>query len=234
VYFFWNLLHHSASHVVNILIHVIFGSAALLLGIGTLATAKGGSAHRRLGTLFLYCLGVVITTAGIGLLVFDFRAFLAVVTLLSVYDAFSGIRALKLRGRRPEPIDIAVSALALLSPAIFLTLMRRLHLPWSPVLTYAILSGIFAMSLYDLSRNFLPAKWLRKVWMQEHLVKMISAYVAISSAFAGTVFPMYMPWSAIIPSTVGYVLIALFLIQGPRRWAPSVPFRTQELSRQPT
>jgi hypothetical protein len=69
------------------------------------------------------------------------------------------------------------------------------------------------MSSYDL-----PNRWLQRTWMQEHLVKMISAYVAISSAFAGTVFPGFIPWSAIVPSSIGYILMIFFLLRGPAKW----------------
>jgi|ERR1700687_3242741 len=81
---------HTTPHLVNLAVHVVFGSAALLLGIAAIITAKGGPTHRRVGRWFLYSISVVLATALIGLLVFDFRAFLFVVTLLSFYDAFSG------------------------------------------------------------------------------------------------------------------------------------------------
>jgi uncharacterized membrane protein len=215
---------HDMPHVVNIVVHVIFGSAALLLGMGALLSAKGGSVHRRLGRWFLYTMGVVLATAVAGLLVFNFRAFLAVVTLLSFYDAFSGIRALQLRGGRPRSLDRVVSVLGLLAPVAFVMLMRRLHRPWAPVLTYSILGALLAWSLYDLARNVLPKDWLQRVWRQEHLAKMSAAYIAMTSAFAGTVFPTYLPWSAIAPSVAGIVAIVAFLLRGPRSWNKSTEF----------
>jgi uncharacterized membrane protein len=213
---------HTTPHLVNIAVHVTFGSAALLLGIAAIITAKGGPVHRRVGRWFLYSISVVLATALIGLLVFNFRAFLFVVTLLSFYDAFSGFRALQLHGGRPRLADRVMSVLAFISPPIFFVLMRRLHLPWAPVLTYSILGGLLVMGSYDLARNFLPKRWLQRTWMQEHLVKMLSAYVAISSAFAGTVFPKSMPWSAVAPTAIGYILIIFFLVRGPAKWNRSV------------
>ena len=83
-----------------------------------------------------------------------------------------------------------------------------------------------AISGYDLLRNVLPAAWLKRVWVQEHLYKMMSAYIAITSAFAGTVFARYMPWSAILPSVLGVATIIGFLIAGPRAWK----YRRQSLA----
>ena len=160
----------------------------------------------------------MILTAIVGLIAFDFRSFLAVVTLLSFYDAFAGYRALQLRGKRPRAIDRVASVVGLLTPWIFIAIMRRLHQPWSPVLTWSILGGLVAVSGYDLLRNFLPDDWLKRVWIKEHLVKMMSAYIAITSAFAGTVFARYMPWAAIVPLVVGTIIASGFLIAGPRAW----------------
>lgn len=209
---------HTPLHWTNLGIHVLFGAAALGLGLAAILSRKGSPFHIRSGRLFLYSYLIVILTAIVGLIAFDFRSFLAVVTLLSFYDVFAGYRALRLRGRRPRAVDRIASVVGLSTPWIFIALMRRLHQPWSPVLTWSILGGLVAISGYDLLRNFLPAAWLKRVWVQEHLVKMMSAYIAITSAFAGTVFARYMPWAAIVPSIVGTTITCGFLIAGPRAW----------------
>ncbi len=209
---------HTPLHWTNLGIHVLFGVAALGFGLAAICSRKGSAFHIRAGRRFLYAYLIVILTAIVGLLAFDFRSFLAVVTLLSFYDAFAGYRALQLRGRRPQAVDRVASVVGLLTPWIFIAIMRRLHQPWSPVLTWSILGGLVAVSGYDLLRNFLPVAWLRRVWIQEHLVKMMGAYIAITSAFAGTVFPHYMPWAAIVPSVAGTAIACGFLIAGPRAW----------------
>jgi hypothetical protein len=209
---------HTPPHWVNLGIHVAFGTLALAFGLVAICSPKGGRVHIRAGRLFVYAYLVVIATATIGLVFFDFRSFLAVVTLLSFYDVFAGYRALQLRGERPETVDRIASIVGLITPFLFIALMRYLHQPWSPVLTWSILGGLLAVSAYDLLRNFLPIHWLKRVWVQEHLVKMMNAYIAITSAFAGTVFARYMPWAAILPSALGTAVSCGFLIAGPRAW----------------
>jgi uncharacterized membrane protein len=103
-----------------------------------------------------------------------------------------------------------------LAPWIFIAIMHYLHQPWSPVLTWSILGGLVLMSGYDLLRHVLPLGWLKRVWVQEHLVKMMSAYIAITSAFSGTVFSRFMPWAAVVPSVLGLAVICGFLLIGPR------------------
>jgi uncharacterized membrane protein len=209
---------HTPIHQVNLAIHVLFGTVALALGIVAIVSPKRRGLHTRVGMLFIYAYLVVVTTASIGLAVFNFRSFLAVVTILSIYDVFSGYRALTLRGRRPQLMDNLFSLAGLLTPWIFLAIMRRLQQPWAPALTWSILGGLIAVSTYDLLRNILPVAWLRRTWVQEHLYKMMSAYIAITSAFAGTVFAAYMPWAAILPSAIGTMVWIGFFIAGPRAW----------------
>ncbi len=175
---------YTLAHSLNLLVHIAAGTLALAVGLVAILASKRGRLHRGAGRLFLYAYGGVVATAILGLLIFEFRSFLAVVTLLSLYDVFSGYRALQLRGRRPEWKDRIASIIGAITPWIFITAMRYLHRPWAPVLTWSILGGLLVISGYDLLRNFLPLSWLRKVWIYEHLYKMMSAYIAITSAFA--------------------------------------------------
>ena len=223
------MFQHSPAHVANILVHVLAGTVALCLGLVAILSVKGLRLHRLAGRLFMYSYCVVVATAIIGIFVFEFRSFLLVVTILSLYDVFAGYRALQLRGRRPRPLDTSISAVAFITPWLFLAAMRFLHQPWKPALTWSILGGLIAVSAYDLLRNVLPLRWLQKVWVQEHLYKMMSAYIAITSAFAGTVFPNFMPWAPLLPSIVGFAVIIGFLIAGPHAWRRSRPEATRLL-----
>jgi uncharacterized membrane protein len=225
------MFHHSPAHIANILLHVLGGTLSLGLGLVAILSPKGLRLHRRAGRLFMYSYAVVVVTAIIGIFVFEFRSFLLVVTILSLYDVFAGYRALQLRGRRPQPLDTAVSAIAFCTPWIFLAAMHYLRQPWSPVLTWSILGGLILVTAYDLARNFLPLRWLQKVWVQEHLYKMMSAYIAITSAFAGTVFSNLMPWAAVLPSAVGFAVIIGFFIAGPKAWkrSPKPPAKPAKL-----
>lgn len=211
-------MSHTPLHWANLGIHIAFGAAALGLGLVAICSPKGGPLHMRSGRLFLYAYLVVIATATAGLVFFDFRSFLAVVTLLSFYDVFAGYRALQLRGGRPEAVDQMASIVGVLAPWFFFAFLRHAHRPWSSVLTWSILGSLIAVSGYDLLRNVLPRMWLKQVWVQEHLVKMMSAYIAITSAFAATVFVRYMPWAAMLPTLLGTAVYCGFLIAGPRAW----------------
>ena len=193
----------SILHQLNILVHIVFGSLALLVGLGPIFTAKGGALHGRLGRWFLGLATVALITAVLGLAVFNFRPFLTVIVLLSVYQAYSGYRALLTRATGPTRRDGLFSLLFLLGGVAFLLLLPRIRLVWSPVVMYSTLGTLLAMTVYDLSRFWWRQRWQRGAWLYEHIWKMMSTYSALLSAFTGTVLAAYQPYSQFVPSVLG-------------------------------
>src|SRR5207245_1818148 len=159
----------------------------------------------------------VIFTAAAGIVFFGFRAFLAVITLLAAYEAYSGFRALRIRFTGPAFYDGAISAIAVAGAVLLLAYIRAVHISWSPAVIYPTLGALLAVSLYDLSRFAFPKRWFAKTWFYEHLIKMIGAYTAVVSAFSGTVFDQWQPYSQILPSIVGTAVIVGFIVYQRRR-----------------
>ena len=105
--------------------HVIAGFGSFLLAPVALITAKGGKQHRRWGMVYMWCMGVVATTA-LPMALFRPVLFLALVAILSFYLAFTGYRVLKLKalagGRRAQPVDWIVTCACFFSSAALLLL----------------------------------------------------------------------------------------------------------------
>ena len=89
-------------HVINIATHVVAGTIALLTGLVALSVKKGGKNHLLFGRAFTWMMGLVILTGLMGVFAFKRNTFLLVLTLLSGYNCFSGIRAFS-RGGYQEP-----------------------------------------------------------------------------------------------------------------------------------
>lgn len=93
-------------------LHVAAGTGAFLLAPVALVTAKGGRAHRRWGTVYLWSMGI----AGTAIPMAFFRPilFLALVAVFSFYLAFAGWRVLRLKklasSGRAEGVDWAAAA----------------------------------------------------------------------------------------------------------------------------
>lgn len=200
-------------HQLNILVHVVCGTLALLVGLVPLLRPTGNATHRRFGGWFLGLAAVNLVTAVLGLALFNFRPFLTVIVLLSVYQAYAGYRVLHMRQHGPAWHDGLLSAVFLLGGVAFLLLLPRIRLVWSPVVMYSTLGALLAITAYDLSRIFWRIRW-RKVnaWRYEHIWKMVSAYSALLSAFTGTVLSAYQPYSQFLPSLLGTAVAVGFLL----------------------
>ncbi len=216
-FFFTTMLHNA-----NIFLHVSCGTIALLLGFVAIFSRKGGRTHIKSGQIFLALLVVVITTALVGVFIFGRNTFLLVITLLAAYQGFSGYRILQTRVNTLHWADIGAGILTLTSAAYFLYFLRQIGMIWSPAVIYSTLGWLFGVVVYDVARYSIPAELYkhRKIWLLEHIVKMMSAFGAIASAFAGTVLPNFQPYSQLLPSLVVTLGMMYFLVVWLRKTSP--------------
>lgn len=205
-------------HHLNIGIHVIAGILALITGIAAVIVSKRSSRHRQLGRFFMYLMIVVIITGLAGVVMFNRNHFLLVITLLSGYNCFSGIRAIRRFGQPPILLDYIVPLVALSSGAYYLYYVQHAGLYWAPVIIYSTLGALFIVCAYDLSRGLMTARMRSNMVMYEHVYKMFGALSALFSAFTGTVLPQYKPYSQFLPSMVGLTAtIIIFILLATRR-----------------
>jgi len=211
---FWpmNIQMGSWAHTLNIVVHIVCGTAALLLGLLQLLSKKGGDQHRKVGAWFVRLGWTTVATAAAGLTLFGFGAFLAVLTLLVAYWMYSGIRALRIRHTGPSMQDAVAAIAALFVVAIFLYYLPRVQSPWVPAITYSTLATMATLATYDLSRFLFPNRWFASLGLYEHVVKMIGAHGAMAAAFAGTVLSFLQPFSQIAPSVIWTALQVGFVV----------------------
>jgi uncharacterized membrane protein len=199
-------------HQTNIIVHVIFGVIALIIGFTILILRKGTWLHVKIGRYYLYAMAAVVITGLIGVLIFKRNIFLLVVTIVSGYTAFSGVRALKLKGAKPQTIDYLVPAVAVLISFGYLYYLSQSSLYWSPSITVSILSALFIVTLYDLSRYFMTPETRKKLIIYEHVYKMVNSLSAITSAFTGTVLGNYKPYSQFLPGVLGFIYVMVYFV----------------------
>ncbi len=199
-------------HSINIIIHVFCGTIALLLGVIVLISKKGKRLHKKTGRIFLGFLIIVIITALIGAIVFRGNSFLLVLTILSGYNGFSGFRTLKTKSNKPKLLDVWVALLSLGIGLYFMDYMKSTELFWNPVVIYSTFGALFLVVGYDLMRYLIPSKSYKALWLYEHIYKMINAFTALLAAAVGTILPNYQPYSQLLPSVFGTLLVVGFII----------------------
>ena len=196
-------------HHLNIFIHVTAGTAALVTGLIAIGVRNRRTVHIRFGRYFMWMMVLVIATALLGVLVFGRHSFLLIITLLSGYTCFSGIRAIRLKGRHPRPLDYG-AAIAVTAGAMYGTISGMY---WAPAVTYSTIGALFLVTAYDLTKGFFPADFLKQAAVYEHVYKMISSLSGLASAFAGTVLPQFKPYSQLLPSALGVAGIIVIFIR---------------------
>lgn len=203
---------YTLSHQINIIVHVIAGSLALIFALIAMIARKGGKNHKKSGVVFLFLITIVIATGLVGVFVFNVNTFLLVITLLSGYEAFSGYRILKLKSNTPRLLDILVALVTIASAIYFLYYFKSIGMFWSPIVIYSTLGTLFLLITYDFLRYTIPAKKYGNMWLYEHIYKMVAAFTALLSAFVGTVLPQYHPYSQFLPSVLGTMLAIGFIV----------------------
>lgn len=212
-------------------LHIATGFAVSVVGLAPILTAKGSRLHRLSGRLFVILMTVLLIAAW-AMTALHFTAYLLGLSATATYHVFSGIRVLS--RKRPDVrvqdrasfVDwmaaMAVIGVGLVVLALILTNRSEGPSAVSGGLAFAALT----FGSWDLWRFARPNDWpfSANLWTYEHLVKMLSAYSAVLSAFSGnflTFLPA--PWSQLWPSllfpSLAVIWITVLIVR--RRRSPA-------------
>jgi len=201
-------------HMLNVLLHVGFGTLGIFLGSVQLVRRKGDAGHRWIGRAFLMCATVLSITAFVGTLVFNRDPFLMTLSVAATYNWLAGWRALHLRETGPRLVDNLLAFVALSYCFGFALYAQLLAGPqWSGVTIYTTLGFLSAVTLYDLVRNIGGAAWLARTWLGEHIYKIVGALGAMVSAASGNMFMSLGALGQVGPSVLFTLLTVFFLVR---------------------
>jgi uncharacterized membrane protein len=203
-------------HLANLIVHVGAGGLAIAAGALVLARKKGDAQHRARGRRVVYLTTVVVATAAIGLLAFRQLPLFAVLTLLVGYQLLSGWRVARTQAQGPQWLDAVATVLAI---GIGIPLADN-ALTQAPQARAVILAGIGGLGLvvcYDVLRFAFPRRWHSVVWPYEHIYKLNAALFGMVSAFVGNTVRVGQPWSQLLPSIVGTIIIVYHMWRWSRR-----------------
>ena len=211
---------------VLVVAHVGAGVTALLVAPVAMLTRKGGGAHRRWGRVYFRAMFVIFVTA-LALLLFRPNVFLFIISILSFYGAFSGVRSL--RRKHPERGERAAwpdwgAALLALAAGLGFVVWGALPLSSSTVsetpTAFSVLGIIFGViltkdALDDLVSFRRPSRdplW----WWTYHLERMVGSYLAAVTAFmvqnVGPLLPEALIWTVwVAPGLAGGVGISFWI-----------------------
>jgi uncharacterized membrane protein len=183
--------------------HAAFGALALISGLVSLSTQKGGSIHKKFGKVFFYSMLICgLSALVISILPKHESPFLFAVGIFSSYFVLTGFRALNFKKTSFDlTIDKFISWTMILTG---LTMMfygpifkSELNIVLSAFGTIGLIFSIRDLVLY---RN-IPK--LKSSWLKLHLGKMIGAYISAVTALIVVLnfIPGYYGW--FIPGILG-------------------------------
>lgn len=201
-------------------LHVAVGFAAVAAGLMPILTRKGSRAHRFWGRAFVGLMSLLLVAAWVMTLM-HFRAYFVALSATATITVFSGVRVLRRKrpdldpAQRAHPVDwivaLAVVAIGLWVLALILTGRAPGQTTVSAALAYAALT----YGGWDLWRFARPTDWpfSPHLWTYEHLVKILSAYGAVLSAFSGNFLTFLPPpWSQLWPTMLFQPMAVIWIV----------------------
>lgn len=206
-------MDYSFPHLSNLALHIGAGIAAIGVGLLILAAPKGTLQHRKRGRLFVMLALGVCASAAVGTLFFRFIPTFAVLTLLVSYQLLSGWHVLHTRAAGPNLIDALLTACAL---AWVLRLLPALFggggmAGAAPGVVHASLGTLAMLLAYDAARWCFPRHWHALLWRHEHIYKMVASLFGMVSSAAGNLLTAGQPWSQLLPSMLGLIVIGVLV-----------------------
>jgi uncharacterized membrane protein len=192
-------------HLLNLLIHVGCGIAAIAVGVVILAGEKGDARHRRLGRRFAWLTLGLCASAVTGNLLFRFIPVFAILTVLVLYQFLGGWRAVYTRERGPGLFDAALTACA--ATCAFGLAPIVIAAGESTAVAYSTLGTLAFVIGYDICRWLFPAHWHATMWRYEHVYKTVASLFGMLSAASGNLIRVGHPWSQLLPSAMGIATI---------------------------
>ncbi|PBQ33600.1 hypothetical protein CNR22_18065 [Sphingobacteriaceae bacterium] len=158
-------------------LHIGSGFLALLCGLISIVSKKGGKMHRTSGKVFFYAmLGVCFTSVYISLV--KDNSFLLVVGIFSFYLNYFGFMALKNKTLRPKLLDWLVIAITAINSFFMVYSMNVVLMVFGGIGFYAIVLNL-RTSIHVLQNKELPDLF----WLRRHIGMMTGAFIATATAF---------------------------------------------------
>ncbi|MCW5898265.1 MAG: hypothetical protein KIT10_03260 [Flavobacteriales bacterium] len=160
-----------------LILHITAGSAALATGTLAMLARKGGTTHRRSGSVFFWCMVAVATTA---LMLSTIRgsAFLFHIGVFSLYQAHGGWRSIRNKALKPTFQDVAMTAVGGINGGWMIATGHMV------LMVFGAISMLLALQdtrtfLRSARGDQLPAK----AWLRRHIGMMLGTYIATLTAF---------------------------------------------------
>jgi len=201
-------------------LHIGCGFLLVAVGLLPIFSRKGSRLHRASGRLFVGLMSLLLGAAWI-MTALRFNVYFAALSATASITVFSGTRVLRRKRPDLDPrqratlLDWAATLGVLAIGGWVLILVLQGRTGNKAAVSAALVYACFTYGVWDVWRFLRPADWpfSPNLWTYEHLVKMLSAYGAVISAFSGnflTFLPT--PWSQLWPTLLFQPLAVIWIV----------------------
>ena len=210
-----------------LIIHIAGGTAALVSGLFSMLSQKGGKVHRLAGKIYFWGMTAVFVGAVVVALAHR-NDFLLMVGFFSYYMTVRGYRILSLKkldkGQKFAPLDFIIITVS----AVFIfTLLVWGVWAWmhgSGMGIVALVFGLIGLTFLanDIKTYITPPKE-KMHWWYTHIASMGGSYIAAFTAFVvvNIQLPQYQWVLWVLPSAIGGYLIGRTIKKYKRQFAES-------------
>ncbi|OYQ47438.1 DUF2306 domain-containing protein [Flavobacterium aurantiibacter] len=191
-----------------LVIHIVSGGIALLIGSYIMIAAKGDRKHVLSGKIFAVSM-YVCAVAGLVMALLHNSIFLLCISVFTIFMLTTGLQGMALvkgRIRKSAPILIISATMVLFSMGlIYFGVVNEFN-----VVILAFGAGSLVMCVQDFMMFFGRTKLANPYYLL-HIQRMTGAYIAAFTAFLvvnNTFLPAVVAWLA--PSVVGSILITVW------------------------
>lgn len=195
-----------------LVIHIVSGFVALLLGSIVLIRQKGDPIHKKMGAVIT--LSIIINGLCSFLLSYlDPNSFLFIVGIFTAYLSISGYRMIGLKkvhqGQKPKIFDAFIGVSMLIASFIFIYFGILLLIKEETFGLVYILFGFISIRLCHADVKAFRGKVQDELhWLKNHIGRMTGAYISAFTAFLvvnNTKLPATLAWS--LPGIIGGIFI---------------------------
>ncbi|MBK9732567.1 MAG: DUF2306 domain-containing protein [Chitinophagaceae bacterium] len=159
-----------------LIIHIAAGSVALLTGLLSILAKKGRKVHRTSGKIYFWCMLIVAFSAAYMSLLYDLSFFL-MLSMFAFYSTFAGYRAIRNKSRKADWLDWLMVGSAIVTCGFMIT---------SGSIILIVFGSIFGFLSISDAKDFSqkePFTIKSKRWLAVHISRMMTAYIATTTAF---------------------------------------------------
>lgn len=193
-------------YTIALVLHVVTGLSALVLGLVAIVARKGGGLHRLSGRVFYWCM-LTVAVSGALMASLHWSPFLLHIAVFALFQTQAGWRAVKNKGLMPSGVDWILAVAGLVNGGLMVVSLEVV------LLVFGVIQVILAVGALRIYLDLRAGRALRrKQWLRQHIGMMMGAYIGTSTAFlvvnVRDVNPAWLPW--LVPTVLGVPLIGYF------------------------